>query len=374
MKLFYVVNDASFFLSHRSPLGLAALQRGDEVVVVTAPDTGEKQLMEHGFHHVPVPMSRSGFVPWQELQTYRELKRLYQAEQPDLVHHVTIKPVIYGSLAATDAHVPAVVNAVPGMGFVFSREGPLSGIARGGVNFLYRWAFAHPNMRVIFQNTEDMQAFLGHNIVSRDQAVLIRGSGVELTKFAAERQANPAPVFLMIARMLKDKGVYEYAQAAQRVLAQRPDWRFLLAGGEDPGNPSSLREQELSGLQNRYGVQWLGHVDDVASLLLGTDVVCLPTYYREGLPKCLLEASAAGCAMIATDIAGCREVVTPGVTGLLVPPKEVPPLARAMLTLGDDPQLRQRLGEAARQKAQAVFGVDDVVEHTFRVYEELLPR
>ena len=345
---------------------------GHEVVVVTASDTGEQALQAHGFRHVPVPMSRSGFIPWQELQTYRALKRLYLQERPDLVHHVTIKPVIYGSLAATDAGVGAVVNAVPGMGFVFSREGPLSGVARSGVNLLYRWAFRHPNMRVIFQNTEDMQAFLGHAIVQREQAVLIRGSGVKLDQFDAPRTDNPSPVFLMVARMLKDKGVYEYAQAAQRVLRQHEDWQFLLAGGEDPGNPSSLREAELAALQTKYGVHWLGHVDDVAALLLRSDVVCLPTYYREGLPKCLLEASAAGCAMIATDIAGCREVVTPGVTGLLVPPKQVAPLARAMLTLGEDTQLRRRLGDAALQKAQAIFGVEDVVEHTFRVYEELL--
>ena len=226
-------------------------------------------------------------------------------------------------------------------------------------------------MRVIFQNTEDMQAFLGHDIVDREQAVLIRGSGVDLEKFARPRTQNEQPVFLLAARMLKDKGVYEFAQAAERVLNQHEKWRFLVAGGEDLGNPSSLSDAELQALETNYGVQWLGHVDDMPELMSRADVVCSPTYYREGLPKCLLEASAAGCAMIASDIAGCREAVTPGVTGLLVPPRQVPPLARAMITLGEDEVLRQRLGEAARQKAQAIFGVDDVVEHTFRIYEEL---
>ncbi|MEM7098154.1 MAG: glycosyltransferase family 4 protein [Pseudomonadota bacterium] len=371
MKLFYVVNEANFFVSHRLSLGLRALREGHDVTVVTAPHTGEDQLPQHGFNHVSIPLSRSGFNLWQERKSYVALKRLYAEQKPDLVHHVTIKPVIYGSLAATESGVKAVVNAVPGMGFVFSREGPLSGLGRWSVNLLYRWAFKHPQMRVIFQNTEDMQAFLGHAIVSREQAVLIRGSGVDLDVFAGPRVENEQPVFLLAARMLKDKGVYEFAQAAARVLQRHQDWQFLVAGGEDLGNPSSLSDAELQRLETEYGVRWLGHVDDMPSLMKRADVVCLPTYYREGLPKCLLEASAAGCAMIASDIAGCREAVTPGVTGLLVPPKEVPPLARAMITLGEDADLRKRLGESARKKAQAIFGVDDVVEHTFRVYEEV---
>ena len=171
---------------------------------------------------------------------------------------------------------------------------------------------------------------------------------------------------------MRDKGVFEFAQAAARVRAEHPDWRFQLAGAVDPGNPSSLSEAELGRLQSDYGVQWLGHCEDIPGLLQNSHVVCLPTY-REGLPKTLLEASAAGRPMIASDIAGCREVVTEGVTGLLVPAREVEPLAQAMLELGQDAERRSRLGRAARDKAEAVFSVADVVDHTFRVYSELLP-
>ncbi len=370
MKILYVVNDANFFLSHRLPLGLTALQQGHEVVVAAAPDTGEGGLAGHGLRYVPVPMSRSGFNPVDELTTYQRLKELYRREQPDLVHHVTIKPVLYGSAAARRIGVAAVVNAVPGMGFMFTRRGFRAAVLRTLINSMYRFALRHPNMRVIFQNSEDMRGFIGHAIVHRERAVLIRGSGVVLDAFTPEAAPPPPITFLMVARMLRDKGVYEFARAAAQVQAAHPQWRFLMAGDVDQGNPSSLTTAELQAMQAEYGVEWLGHVQDVAALMQQVHVVCLPTY-REGLPKTLLEASAAGRPMVGTDIAGCREVIAQGVTGLLVPPRVVQPLADAMRTLGEDEGMRQRFGRAAREKAEAVFSVDDVVEHTFRVYREL---
>jgi glycosyltransferase involved in cell wall biosynthesis len=370
VKIVYVVNEARFFISHRLPLGQAAQARGYEVVVVTAPNTGEQQLQALGFRHIPAPLTRSGFILSQEIAAYRTLRRIYHLEQPDLVHHVTIKPVIYGSFAARRAGVPGVINAVPGMGFVFTRRGLRAVMLRGVVNALYRLAFAGLAMRIIFQNSEDLRAFINHGIVRRDQTVLIRGSGVDLQQFKP-RQEPPAPmVFVLIARMLRDKGVVEYAQAAKLVKARHPDWRFLLVGGCDEGNPSTLSEAQLKALETDYGVEWQGHRDDIAALLQQSHVVVLPTY-REGLPKTLLEAAAAGAPMIASDIAGCREVVTDGVTGLLVPARCVAPLADAMLAMGEDEALRRRCGRAARDKAEAVFSVDDVVEHTFRVYDEL---
>ncbi|MEM9624387.1 MAG: glycosyltransferase family 4 protein, partial [Pseudomonadota bacterium] len=317
--------------------------------------------------------SRSGFNLFQEWASYKDLRSVYREEKPDMVHHITIKPVLYGSFAASREHVQAVVNAVPGMGFIFTRRGARAALLRSIVNTLYRVAFAHPNMRVIFQNTEDMRGFIGHAIVRRDRVVLIRGSGVELSAFNPDVIAPEPVTFVLVARMLRDKGVNEFAQAAAVVKERYPDWRFLLAGDVDPGNPSSLSASELEAMQQRYGVEWLGQVEDVPGLLEQVHVVCLPTYYREGLPKTLLEASAAGRAMVASDIAGCREVITPGVNGLLVAPRKVPPLADALLHLGENKMLRERYGQAARKRAEAVFAVEDVVEHTFRVYRDLLP-
>lgn len=372
MKLLYVVNEARFFISHRLALGLAAIARGDDVCVITAPGTGEEELAQYGLKHVSVPLSRSGFTLLQEVAAYRTLKQIYRRERPDLVHHVTIKPVIYGSLAARAASVPAVVNAVPGLGSVFSQRGAKAATLRILVNLLYRFAFFNANMRVIFQNSEDLGEFINHNIVRREQTILIRGSGVDIGAYQPCAEPTSPPIFVLVARMLKEKGIIEFAQAAALVKRQHPTWRFLLAGDLDPGNPSALTQAQLIDLQDEYGVEWIGYHSDMPSLMAQSHVVCLPTYYREGLPKTLLEASAAQRAMIATDIAGCREVITPGVNGLLVPPRAVEPLAEAMLLLGTDADMRQRLARSARDKAEAVFSVDDVVDHTFRVYDELL--
>jgi glycosyltransferase involved in cell wall biosynthesis len=217
-----------------------------------------------------------------------------------------------------------------------------------------------------------MRGFVGHAIVRPEHAVLIRGSGVDLNEFAASDEPAGAPVFLLPARMLRDKGVYEFAHAAAVVKRKHPDWRFLMAGGVDVGNPSSVSAAALRELEAGYGVEWLDHVSDMAGLLQSCHVVCLPTY-REGLPKTLLEAAASRRAMIASDIPGCREVVTHRVNGLLVAPREVQPLVKAMLELGEDAVLRRRCGSAARAKAEAVFSVEDVVSHTFRVYQTLWP-
>ena len=371
MKLLYVVNEARFFLSHRLPLAREAVARGYDVAIVTAPDTGEADLAAAGLRHIPIPLSRSGFAPLQELKTYQALVRVFRDERPDVTHHVTIKPVIYGSLAARRKRVPAVVNAVPGMGFVFARRGVRAALMRALVNAMYRIALSHPRMKVIFQNTEDMRGFIGHAIVRKDDAVLIRGSGVDLDEFHSTPEPAGPPIFVLVARMLRDKGINEFARAAKRVKTVHPEWRFQLAGDVDDGNPTSFTAAELAELEKEYGVEWLGHCTDVASVLRASHVVCLPTFYREGVPKALLEASAVGRPMIATRIAGCREVITDGVTGILVAPRDVDTLGKAMLKLGEDPALRARFGAAARVRAEAVFSEADVVEHTFRVYEEL---
>ena len=372
VKIIYVVNEVGFFLSHRLPLGKAAKKLGLDVIVVAAPNTGEERLAEYEIDFVPVPMSRSRFSLFAELRAYQALKRIYRAEKPDIVHHVTIKPVMYGTIAARRPQVEAVVNAVPGMGFVFTRRGPIASVRRAIVNVAYRFALVHKNMRVIFQNTDDLRGFIGHALVRKENAVLIRGSGVDLNEFGStDEPANTPVTFLLVGRMLCDKGVREFVKAAGIVRRKHPDWKFLLVGDIDPGNPSTLYKEELIAWQEEYGVEWLGHQTNVPQIMQRSHVIVLPSY-REGLPKTLLEGAAARRPMIASDVAGCREVVTHGVTGLLIPPREVEPLAQAMNTLGESADLRQRYGAAPRQKAEAVFSVEDAVTHTFRVYNELV--
>lgn len=370
ITLLFTVNEARFLVSHRWPLVQEALRRDMRVSVVCGVDSGEEELRDLGITVHTIALTRSDFKPLQELQTYRALCRLYRTLQPDIVHHVTIKPVIYGTRAAYASGVPAVVNAVPGMGFVFTRRGNFAAIRRAFVNQLYRSALRHPKMRVIFQNSEDMRGFLAHGIVQREDAVLIRGSGVDLTQYPVSEPPSGMVRFILVGRMLTHKGVREYVNAARIVKSEYPEWEFQLVGDVDPGNPTSLPREQLLRWQTEGVVAWLGYRKDVPALVRNANVVCLPSY-REGLPKSLLEASAAGRPMITTNVPGCREVVRDGVNGLLVPSRDPIALATAMRQLGQNEAARLRMGGAARERAEALYSIEDVVRHTFLVYEQL---
>ncbi len=373
MKIVYVVNEASFFFSHRLRLAQEARSRGAEVTLICGADTGEYMAQKYDLKVLTVPLSRSGVNPLLELRTFFGLLRLYRRLKPDLVHHVTIKPVVYGTLAARVANVGGVVNAIPGLGYVFTRRGNKAALRRYFITALYRFALSHPNMRVIFQNREDQRIFVNGGVIDRDQVVMIRGSGVDLKEFVASPEpATPSIVFVLVARMLRDKGVAEFVEAARKVRAIYPGWDFWLVGDVDPGNPSSLTISELMAWDKAGIVHWLGHREDVSEILRLSHVLVLPSYYREGLPKILLEAAASQRAIIASRVSGCLEIVTDGVTGLTIAPRDVEDLASAMVRLGNDPELRGRLARAARSKAEAIYRVEDVVSDTFFIYQQLL--
>ncbi len=369
LKVGLVVNQADFFLSHRLELAKALRALGAEPILICPPDTGEAKAAQYDLPVVTYPMSRSGINPFAEMGTLLALGKLYRQLQLDLVHHITIKPVLYGTFAARRSGIPAVVNAVTGLGHVFTSQGVLGTLRRTVVNLVYRILFGHPNMKIIFQNAEDRDLFITRSFVRPVDAIIIRGSGVDADLFPATAEPSGPPVFLFVGRMLADKGVREFVAAARRLKQHHPQWRFQLLGGLDPGNPSALSEQELRSCQ-REGIEWLGHQQEVAAFMAASHVVVLPSY-REGVPKTLLEAASSGRAIVATDIAGCREIVRPGVNGLLVPPRTVEPLMEAMERLGTDSTLRARMGVAGSTRAKA-FSVHDVVEHTLRVYSALL--
>ena len=373
MKIVYVVNEASFFFSHRLRLAQEAKRRGADVTLVCGANTGEYEATRHDLKVITLPLSRSGVNPLTEFRTFVHLLRLYRRLQPDLVHHVTIKPVVYGSLAARLTRIAGVVNAVPGMGFVFTARGFMAMLRRFFISNLYRLALGHPNMRVIFQNREDLNLFVGSSIVRPEQSVMIRGSGVDLSEYdPVPEPSTESIVFVLIARMLRDKGIGEFVDAARKVKLNYPNWDFWLVGDIDPGNPGSLKIEDLLAWDRAGIVHWLGHREDVPEILQLSHVLVLPSYYREGLPKTLLEAGAAERAIIASRVAGCLEFVTDGVTGLIVAPRDVEDLAAAMVRLGNDASLRRRLAQAARSKVEAIFRVEDVVRDTFVVYQQLL--
>lgn len=364
-----VVNQADFLISHRYELACALRDLGAELTIFCPAASREEKLIESGFRVVTYPLSRSGRNPFAAIRSLLSLSRLYRDHPLDLVHHVTIKPVLYGTRAARKRGIPAVVNAIPGLGSVYTAEGFFAALRRATTNLLYRSFTRHPAIRVIFQNSEDRDAFVRRRLVSAVDAVIIRGSGVNLATFSTS-EAPPEPVsFLLIGRMLADKGVREYVNAARLLRRDHPEWCFRLLGGLDTGNPSAIGKDELEAWHNE-GIDWLGHRSDVADQIRAHHVVVLPSY-REGMPKTLLEATACGRPIITTDIPGCRDIVRDGVNGLLVQPRVVTELAEAMRTLGEDGALRDQMGRAGRTRAMA-FSVEDVVERTLRIYATLL--
>jgi len=304
---------------------------------------------------------------------------LIQAEHVDLVHGFTIKCAVYGSLAARWAArtpgLPARVNAVAGMGYVFTSNDAKARLLRPVVRGLLKLALGGQGARLILQNPDDVALFERARLVDPAQVRLIRGSGVNCKRFTPKAAGTPAgePFTVVLpARLLWDKGLQEYAQAAQLLKAEGRSIRLLLAGDPDPGNPAAVPEATLRGWVAQGLLEWLGHVDDMPALFAGVDAVVLPSY-REGLPKGLIEAAACALPLVTTDVPGCREVVSHEQDGLLVPVKDGAALARAIARLQDEPALRERLGQAARAKALAEFDERMVVGRTLDVYRELMP-
>lgn len=366
--LVFVVNTDWFFLSHRLPLAREAVRRGWRVTVA-APDTGRlDEMAAEGVGVVDLPLSRSGTNPVAEAPTVAFLARLYRRLQPSLIHHVTPKPVVYGSLAARAVPDVPVVNAVSGLGYAFIGKPPwhpLPIVARR----LYALALQRRRSYTVFQNDDDLAELAGAGLVDADRAVLIRGSGVDIEAFSPAPEPPGPPVVLLPARVLRDKGVGEFVQAARALRGRGA--RFVLAGPLDPGNPAAVDRATVEGWQAAGDVEWWGPRDDMPEVYRQATVVALPSY-REGLPKALLEAGATARALVTTDVPGCRDVVTDGETGLVVPVRDAGALAAAVGRLLDDGALRDRLRHAARDHVVAEHAVEHVVAAHFQLYGRAL--
>ena len=373
MKIALFANTEWYLYNFRRSLAAALCAAGHNVLLLSPPGPYGEHLRELGFRWLPVPMDRRSLNPFRELALVLWLRRLFRVEQVDLVHGFTIKCAVYGSLAARLAGVPARVSAVAGMGYVFASQEPKARLLRPVVRTSMRLALSGRNARLILQNPDDVALFDQARLVHSTRIRLIPGSGVDCRRFQPGSRLEPGSRFrvLLAARLLWDKGVAEYVEAARRLRAEGRDITFLLAGTPDPGNPASVPETAIRGWVDEGLLQWLGHVEDMPALLGAVDVVVLPSY-REGLPKSLIEAAACGLPLVTTDAPGCREVVSDGVDGLLVPVRDAVALARAIARLQDDAALRGRLGAAARAKALAQFDERIVIERTIAVYRELL--
>lgn len=372
-KVLLFANTEWYLYNFRRSLALALRDAGYEVLLVSPPGPYGEKLRALGFRWIPAPMERRSLNPLRELALVNWLRRLIRAERVQVVHGFTIKCAVYGSLAARLAGVPARVNAVAGMGYVFTSDDLKARLLRPVVRTLMRVALDGRGARLILQNPDDVALFERARLVDSERVRLIPGSGVDCRRFGPEAGRGQGGRFrvLLAARLLWDKGLAEYVAAARQLRAEGRDIEFLLAGDPDPGNPAAVPEATVRGWVEEGALGWLGHVDDMPALFRSVDAVVLPSY-REGLPKGLIEAGACGLPLVTTDVPGCREVVSDGVDGLLVPVKDATALAGAIATLQDDPVLRARLGAAARAKALAEFDERIVIERTVGVYREVL--
>jgi glycosyltransferase involved in cell wall biosynthesis len=373
MKAVLFANTDWYLYNFRRALALALQRAGYDVLLISPPGPYGEKLRDLGLRWESLPMQRRSLNPLRELALLWHLVRLLRRERPALVHGFTIKCAVYGSLAARLAGIPARVNAVAGMGYVFTSSQWKARLLRPVVRSLLRLALGGRDARLILQNADDVELFRQAGLVDPAHVRLIRGSGVNCAQFAGISPQAPAdgcPRMLLASRLLWDKGIAEYVGAIRQLRKQGRTFRALLAGTPDPGNPAAVPEATIRGWVDEGLLTWLGHVDDMAGLLGSVDIVVLPSY-REGLPRTLVEAAACGLPLITTDVPGCREVVCDGVDGLLVPMANSDALAQAMARLQDDPAFARQLGDAARRKARAQFDERIVVERTLAVYAEL---
>ncbi|SEJ80575.1 glycosyltransferase family 4 protein [Achromobacter sp. NFACC18-2] len=369
--LLFVVNNPAFFMSHRVPVALAAQKAGYDVHVATMDGPAVADIQALGMTHHAIPMTRSGKHPLQELGTLLALIRLFRRLRPDVVHLVTIKPVLYGGIAARLTRVPGMVAAISGLGFVFLSNSLKMRMVRAVVARLYRIALGHPNSRVIFQNANDRDLLKSLGAVRDDQVVIIRGAGVDLQAYTPSPEPPAPPVVVtMVARLLRDKGVQEFVQAARLLRERGVPVTMQLVGGLDAGNPTSATQADVDAWQREGCVQALGERTDVAALYAAAHIAVLPSY-REGLPKSLIEAAACGRAVVTTDVPGCRDAIEPGVTGLLVPVRDAKALADAIARLAGDADLRQSMGAAGRALAEREFDIDQVARTHVALYDAL---
>jgi len=372
MKLLFIINRPEFFLSHRLPIAIAARDIGYEVHVATPPGEICKQITRLGFIHHIIPLSRSGTKPWMEVNSIWAIWLLMRRVKPNLIHLVTIKAVLYGGLVARVTGVPAVVMAISGLGSVFVPHRGATSWVRHGIELLYRLALGHPNLKVIFQNPNDQAFLMGITSLQDKQAVLIRGSGVALCDYPVIPEPTGIPVVTFASRLLKHKGVMEFVEAARILKNRGIAFTFWLVGEPDHGNPSSINEEEIETWREAGLIKPLGYRTDIANVFTNSNLVVLPSYYGEGLPKVLIEAAATGRAVITTDQPGCRDAIESNVTGLLVPVKDAKALADAIEYLIKDDEMRQSMGKAGRKLAEREFGIEKVIKAHLQIYQELI--
>jgi glycosyltransferase involved in cell wall biosynthesis len=370
-RILFLLASDWYFYWHRLAVAERIAARGYDVHVATPEGRFRAAIEAAGLRFHPIQIDRQGFNPFTDLATVKGLVGLYRALKPDLVHHVAVKPMIYGSIAAKITNVPVIVNAMPGLGYVFASQQVTARLIRPGVAAAFRLLVNAPNSKVIVENRDDMKRWVAWGVMRPDRIVVSPGCGVDVESFRPSPEPSGPPLVILPARLLFYKGIAEFIDAARILKARGVAARFALVGEGDEGNPACVPSDLLRQWQKEGVVELFGWHDDMAQVLAQCHVVCLPSHGGEGVPRSLLEAAASGKPIVATDVSGCRDAVRDGENGFLVPPQQAAPLADAIERLLRDAELRRLMGERGRVRALKEFSVEIVAAQTLQVYEEL---
>ena len=370
-KILFVINVDWFFLSHRLPIAIKALNEGYEVHIATKITDKAEEIKSYGLILHNLNISRGDFSFFQSLKTLIQLIQIFKKIRPQLVHLVTIKPIILGGIAARMTNVKGVIAAISGLGYIFINKGLIATVRRVFIKRLYQFSLNHQNLRIICQNDNDLQIIREITGLNKDTFSMISGSGVPLEKFKFIKDTNEIPNIMMASRLLIDKGVIEFSKAAKILKEKNVTANFILVGEPDLENPSSIHYSQIKEWREEGIIDCWGHRDDMHEVLPLASIVVLPSY-REGFPKILIEAAACGRAVVTTDVPGCRDAIYNQITGLLVPAKDTNALANAIEKLVSNKEWRRTMGNEGRIMAEEKFDENIVITKHLEIYDLLL--
>jgi glycosyltransferase involved in cell wall biosynthesis len=364
-KLLFVVTEDWYFVSHRLQLAIAASEAGYEVAVATRVAMHADIIQKAGIRLIPFELSRRAGNPMLE---FWALVKLYRREKPDIVHHVALKLVLYGALAVRFTDISAQVNAVTGLGWLYMSNNQIVRLGRPLITWFLARLLNSPNSRVIVQNPDD-EELLAKAGVLQSLIRMVQGAGVDTDKFFPTPEIKDPVCVVLAARLLWDKGVGEFVDAARDLKQKVSNVRFVLVGNPDIDNPASILEDTIRAWEKENIVEWWGYKKEMVPIFHSTHIACLPSY-REGLPKVLIEAASCGLPIVSTDVPGCREIVRDGYNGILVPKSDSLSLSNALLRLIEDPDLRAKMGKRSRELVLDKFSSKHVIAKTLNIYKE----